>query len=260
MQAFDGGISKLFEVLSRICKQDITINIEGKVLKYEKPQKIQISRSFFFEDGCDCCSKCCGNYGHILTESEYDNVLKDSSKYSELLSYLEPMQIEINGKPITVYKDAPRISGLTIKTARSERPACYWSYKQDDKYLCKIHDVRTFTCRMPHMMFRYCNSTKTTNIGIYDFGRNWALGCPYVLRIGNLKTLQQNIFKLKYSKQIATDLGLETYVDECVDVLKAYTKNFTQFTLPTDALVVYKGTPNILERRFKNGKVGGCSI
>lgn len=261
MQAFDGGISKLFEVISRICKHDINITIDGKNLHYEKPKKIQISPSFFMADGCDCCSRCCGNYGHILTESEYNKVVQHADKYEELLSFLEPSEIEVNGNKITVYKDAPRINGLTIKTARSERPACYWSYKEGEKYLCKIHDVRTFTCRMPHMMFRYCTNTKTTNIGVYDFGRNWALGCPYMLRIGNLETLQENIFKLKYSKQIATDLGLETYIDECLKVLKSYTNNFTKFEVPTKPLKVFTGgSLNILERRFNNGKISSCCV
>ena len=261
MQAFDGGISKLFEVISRICKQDIDIVIDGKHLHYDKPKRIKISPSFFYADGCDCCSRCCGNYGHILTQSEYYKVTKNAEKYSELLNFLERQQIEVNGKKILIYKDVPRLSGLTIHTAKSERPACYWSYKEGDKYLCKIHDVRTFTCRMPHMMFRYCANTQTTNIGIYDFGRNWALGCPYILRIGNLDTLQQNIFKLKYSKQIATDLGLETYVDECLRVLKAYTNNFSKFEVPTKALNVFLGhSPNILERRFNNGKISSSCI
>lgn len=260
MQAFDGGISKLFEVISRISKNDIDIEIDGKHLHYEKPKKIKISPTFFYADGCECCSRCCGNYGHILTESEYNNVIQQADKYEELLSFLEPSLISVNGKEITIYKDAPRLNGLTIKTARSERPACYWSYKEGEKYLCKIHDMRTFTCRMPHMMFRYCANTKTTNIGIYDFGRNWALGCPYILRIGNLDTLQQNIFKLKYSKQIATDLGLDTYVDECLSVLKSYTKNFTEFKVPQNPLNVYVRTPNILERRFKNEEISSCCI
>ena len=46
MQAFDGGISKLFEVISRISKNDIDIEIDGKHLHYEKPQKIKISPTF----------------------------------------------------------------------------------------------------------------------------------------------------------------------------------------------------------------------
>lgn len=239
MNAFDGGVSKLFEVISRICKTDVEIEINGKKLFYEKPQTIQISPSFFYKDGCEFCSRCCGNYGHIFTSSEFDAVTKQAQNYEELLSYLIPNSIKVNDKSIVIYKDEPRISGLTVKTAKSERPACYWSYiDKNGKYLCKIHQVRTFTCRMPHMMFRYSSATKTTNIGLYDFGRNWALGCPYKLKIGDVNSVKANVEKIQYADKVARDLGLETYADEIILKIQELTSNFTIFRIPQKAIKV----------------------
>lgn len=255
MNAFDGGISKLFEVISRISKNDVLIEIAGKELFYEKPEVIKISPSFFYKDGCKCCSRCCGNYGHILTLSEFQEVSQQSEKYKEFLSYLVSESIKVNKNEIIVYRDAPRISGLTVKTARSERPACYWSYiDKNNNYLCKIHEVRSFTCRMPHMMFRYSSATKTTNIGLYDFGRNWALGCPYKLKIGDINSIKANVEKIQYADKVARDLGLETYANEIILKIQDLTSNFTIFRIPEQSIKVIPKQSTLLKRyrRFVN--------
>lgn len=224
MKAFDGGISKIIENIARVSKNDTYWEFGNKKGVISKPDKILISPTFFLSDGCNNCGRCCGNYGHILTESEYEILQEynDNRYTQELIDYLEPTNLYINGELNVVFIDKPRKSGLNITTNKTTRPACYWLEEKEEGLCCKIYNNRTLTCRMPHLMLRFNNQSKTTTVGINQFGRNWCLGCDYQFEECTEESIKDNLNKIRYIQRIASDLKIDNYCAEIIDVVQYY--------------------------------------
>lgn len=239
------NIDKILQYILPVSKSNVIIN--DKV--YEaNVTRIQFSTSFFNIDDCYSCGKCCVPENLLLTSTEYNKLMNytdqdfidyglDVTDLHELQTTIVPKTYTVNGKEITLYECPHKKKQFMLPTKRTDREVdvCYHLFKKEDGvYRCKIHPVRSITCRMPHMRI-FHNKSGSTSIGISQFGRNWALGCHVTFKVPEteeqfnaIKT--SKIDQLKYLNQIAEDINCETYLPEMIEYIsKATFENYAQF-------------------------------
>lgn len=68
---------------------------------------------------------------------------------------------------------------------------------------------------MPHCRFYYSQSTRTTSIGLSQFGRNWKLRCPVEFGIEiDEESIKSRMMWLRRLDAAARDLGVRTWIPE----------------------------------------------
>lgn len=223
------------------------ITIDGEV--FDKPrERISLSPAFFNIDGCDSCGKCCCiTENLLLTQHEYERLMtykdQDFIDYGlqvenlhNLQNTIVPKKHVINGKEITVYECPERKQTMIVdtKNPEKERDVCYHLFKKEDGvYRCKIHPVRSITCRMPHTRV-FANSHGSISIGISQYGRNWALGCGVKFRAPATnaefeEVKASRIAQFEYLVAVANDLNCDTYYPELIKyVQKATFENYPE--------------------------------
>ena len=68
---------------------------------------------------------------------------------------------------------------------------------------------------MPHCRFYYSQNTRTTSIGLSQFGRNWKLRCPVEFGIEiDEESIESRMMWLRRLDAAAQDLGIRTWIPE----------------------------------------------
>lgn len=227
------SIYKLIDYIAKVSKEPITI--DGKVILDKPVTQVTVSDKFFLKDDCTMCGRCCPNENTAYTQSrwrsfthtlieEFENLGLNYSDAQMLFAHAEKKLINVNNRDVIFYSHPKDNSKECNRINYEDRPnieRCHWVFEKDGKYLCKIHPVRSITCGMPHLRFFHNKNTGHTSLGVSQFGRNWALGCPVNFEGIDEASVQTRIFWLKELKQASDDLGIRTYLPEVIDYLES---------------------------------------
>ena len=260
------NVSKILQYILPLSKKAITV--DGEVFDTAR-KSITLSPSFFNVDGCNSCGKCCVAENLLLTQKEYERLMaytdQDFIDYGlnvedlhNLQNTIAPVKHNINGKEITVYICPNKKQRMILETkdAENERDVCYHLFKKEDGvYRCKIHPVRSITCRMPHTRI-FHSSSGATSIGISQFGRNWALGCNVEFDVpkdeAEFESIKASrIAQLEYLNEIAEDFNSETYIPDIINYVKNATFDNYRSMLGVNILPIFTANHSLVSSILK---------
>lgn len=218
---------KLLEYINKVAREPIVL--DGKPFGVLPPTSIRLNESFFVKDDCKMCGKCCPWETNAWTQEGMNRILKANPEdflvwglsfevVGELETLIREEHHTINGKDVVFYcvpkpklKEALHVGWPD----RDIQPRCRWLFEKDGTYRCQIHPVRSITCGMPHCRFYYSQSTRTTSIGLSQFGRNWKLRCPVEFGIEiDEESIKYRMMWLRRLNAAAQDLGIRTWIPE----------------------------------------------
>lgn len=227
------SIDKLFEYVARVSKTPITI--DGKVILDRPVQSVSISSTFFLKDNCEMCGRCCLNENNAYTVGEFSKAA--SAPNSAFTRFgLDPLVREefvygirlrdyvFNSKPLQMIEFPKDKSSAAQRVSFEGRPnleRCHWLFERDGTYRCKIHPMRSITCGMPHLRFFFNKETCTTVLGVSQYGRNWALGCPVEFGGYDEQSVKERLYWLERLYWVAVELEVETYLPEITAYLRS---------------------------------------
>lgn len=240
--------SKIMWYLRLVAKEPI--KVDGKE-HWAGITGIKLAPTIFDTDGCEVCGDCCCVHeDNVYTQHEYDKIMNmtdeqfraegyifgpegfDPVWLNKLKGKLETEMHEINGKQIPFYiskvEDVKLTRSHQTVTSKPdfEYPRCTYTRRDPDGLTkCSIHPVRSITCDMPHVRFIY-RQNSSLSIGIVQYGRNWAMGCPVKFHApkdqAEWQANKDNVLrKLKHLNQNAIDLQIDTYLLEVIEYLEA---------------------------------------
>lgn len=236
------NIDKIMQYIQVLAKEPV--EVDGKMYdRCRTIKKIQLSDTFFNVDGCTMCG-CCDivDEDNVYVQFEYDKIM--SIEEPEFHSYNKDLDINelhrlregivkeshtVNGKEVPLYVFKKQTNVVFVPRKGKEVRSCTWLTTLDgEHFFCNIHPVTSITCKMPHLKFRYSSASPTLSIGIFQYGRNWALKCPIILREpqseGEWKYAYDNRkYKLEYLNRVADELGVETYLPDILSYLDTIT-------------------------------------
>lgn len=222
---------KILEYIDKVSKEFITL--DGQPFGTPPTTKVVLNESFFQKDDCTMCGKCCPNETTVWTSEGMSRILGaapedftvwglDPNVVSEITGRVFEHTSYINGKPVTFYvseKDKNSEAFRLEWPDRKEQTRCHWLFEKDGTYRCRIHPVRSVTCGLPHCRFFHNTHTHTTNIGLSQFGRNWALKCPVEFGAFDEESTQTRILWLERLCATAEDCGIDTFLPEILQYL-----------------------------------------
>lgn len=234
---------KLLEYIDKVAKEPIIV--DGQPFGTPPTQSVVINDTFFLKDDCVMCGKCCPNETTVWTQEGMRRVFEateedftwwglDPDAINEILLRVEKVVHNINGRDVPFYvsaKDKPLEAFRLSWPDRKEQPRCHWLFEKEGTYRCRIHPVRSVTCGMPHCRFFHNQNTHSTTIGLSQFGRNWALRCPVEFGPEDESSVQTRILWLERLYRSALDCGIETYLPEILDYLRAGYRKPKEFFL-----------------------------
>lgn len=225
---------KLLDYINKVALEPIVL--DGDEFGTPPPVEVRLNDSFFFKDGCQMCGKCCPCETNAWTREGMCRIQEakpeDFTKWGlsiEVLGELETLvqreEHDINGKTVVFFSIPKPKKGeyLTVEWPdRAAQPRCRWLFEKDGTYRCLIHPVRSVTCGMPHCRFHFAQATRTTSIGLSQFGRNWALRCPVKFEeYVDEESVQSRILWLKRLNATAEDCGVRTWLPDVIRYLEA---------------------------------------
>ena len=240
------SIHKLIDYVAKVSKVPITV--DGKVVLEKPVSRVTLSQNFFLKDDCYMCGRCCPNENTAYTETcfeiiqavdetEFSKWGLDFSYKEKLLAGSEEKILNVNGKEIKFYShpsDKPAVANKVTYEDRGTIQRCHWLFQDDaGLYKCRIHPMRSITCGMPHLRFFYNSKNSHTSLGVSQFGRNWALGCPVEFGTYDEESVQGRIHWLRLLEVAADDLGIETYLPEILDYLDSGKREPRRFSIQT---------------------------
>lgn len=229
------NIDKLLQYLQCVSKHPI--NVDGKVIG-DQITDIRLNSKFFYNDSCQNCGSCDPPESNLYTASEYQAILdateEQFTEYGLEYSYLEELRNNliqttwnINGLDVPFWMYEQQENILYLPSREKEVPRCSWCFQCDEhKYKCRIHPVESITCIMPHLRIFHVSGSHRSSIGISQFGRNWALGCPVILTPPKNEeefnyNKQNRINKLRRLMQVGLDMNIDTYLPEVIQYVEA---------------------------------------
>lgn len=243
------SMSKILEYVSKVAKQPIFVDGE----RYPTPvvEKVVLQESFFYKDDCMMCGKCCPNETTVFTAEGWGRIhsatkedfLKwglDPIAREELLMRCTPQVIDINGSSIVYWvsdKDHGKDANKLSWEDRAERERCHWLFEKERTHRCRIHPIRSVTCGMPHCRMFLNKNTRTSTIGLSQFGRNWALKCPVVFGDVDEESTLSRIHWLNILNNVSQDLGIDTFLPEILMYLDNGERKSHVFERPVKRLV-----------------------
>lgn len=229
------SILKLFEYVRKVSK--VPIICDGE--KLDTACSVVLNPSFYYKDDCKVCGRCCSaSFNTVYTESgvkwigqcpEAEFMNKDMygdypiplQNRERLLESIISHEHVVNGKTVKIY-ESPCLTGananhIVLPHKPKAGPRCRWMI--DDVpglYRCGIHPIRSVTCGIPHCRLNYTKESRKTSIGLGQYGRNWALGCPIdVKNCGyDLQSTKTRVHWLRVLDKCAEDLGVPTVLPE----------------------------------------------
>lgn len=238
--------SKILWYLRLVSKGPITVDDKVHDMGINE---IKLSPTFFYSDDCQVCGDCCCvAEDNVYTQHEYDLIMNmteeefraegyifseegfDPSYLVRLKEKVQPEYHIVNGKEVPFYVAKREDVKLTRvhcapEKADVEVPRCTWTRRDPDGLTkCSIHPVRSVTCDMPHVRFIY-RKGGNLSIGIVQYGRNWAMGCPVTFHAPKdeeeWKSNKENrLRKLNHLLKCADDLGVETWLPEIINYVE----------------------------------------
>lgn len=237
--------TKILEYLNKVSKEFMIV--DGNAFGYAPVDRVVLSESFFQKDDCQMCGKCCPNESTVWTREGLERINSakpedfeiwglDFEAVQEIKDRMKTVVHSINGKNIEFYvSERDSFSqAMKLKWAdRKEQSRCHWLFEKEGTYRCRIHPVRSVTCGMPHCRFFHSetahDTTTTTTIAVSQFGRNWALKCPVEFGPVDEESVQTRMLWLERLNAVAQDIGLETYLPEILEYLKAGNRQPKEF-------------------------------
>lgn len=236
------SILKLLEYVRKVSK--VPIVCDGEQL--DTPTRIVINPTFYYKDDCVVCGKCCSaSFNTVYTESGIkwidecpDEEFLNKNMYGDNPIPLENRQrlrdsiisheYEVNGKAVKIY-ESPCLTGanannIILPHKPKAGPRCRWMINDvPGLYRCGIHPIRSVTCGLPHCRLNYSKESRKTSIGVGQYGRNWALGCPIDLKnCGySLESTKTRVYWLKMLNKCAEDLGIPTVLPEIISYVES---------------------------------------
>lgn len=232
------SVYKLIDYVAKLSKEPISMN---GVTILEKPvEQVTLTDKFFIKDDCTMCGRCCPNENTAYTRTNIQDALKtveaDFTKWGldikakdELFNGMEEVDVDLNGNHIIMYshpKDTPlACNRITYPDRPANLERCHWLFEKDGTYRCRIHPCRSITCGMPHLRFFYNQQTHHTSLGLSQFGRNCALGCPVdFMGTGypvDEESTQSRIHWLQLLEDSADDMQIQTFLPEILYYLES---------------------------------------
>lgn len=233
---------KLLDYINKVAKEPIYV--DGVLFGHNCPSSVRLSESFFWEDSCVMCGRCCINettvwtqegINRIFNSTDYDFVEKelDPTVVKRVLDLIDKKIININGSDVTFYicpRDSLSKAYRLSWPDRKEQPRCHWLFEKDGTYRCSIHPIRPVTCGLPHCRFFYNAKTNKTSIGVSQYGRNWALKCPIEFnKEVSEESIKNRIVWLNKLKDVSDDLGISTFLPDIIDYLERGNRKPAEF-------------------------------
>lgn len=227
---------KLLEYVLYFIKEPVEIDYQGMKITRQPVSQFKIKPTFWLEDHCNCCGRCCKNYGMAYFSTEIEEIQNSSNPNKDiLLERLNENSIIINNEPKLFYYEKPVPEKICILNQTEGRNFAMCPYIEDAGdliYYCAIHDIRSFTCKFPHIRFTKSTDYSTISMGTAQYGRNHMLKCYAAFtkptREGieaKLRTLEEFYEKSKY-------LGLNTWLPEIIQFIKKNTPIFVEKGFP----------------------------
>lgn len=224
---------KLIEYVSKVAKEPIYV--DGELYGNLPPKAVTLKPSFFKNDDCIMCGRCCINETVAYTAEGMRRVLNctddqfvklglDPSVISEFLNGLREFSHDINGKQVKFWiwpKDSKSEANKLYWEDRGWRSRCHWMVEIEGTHRCGIHPIRSVTCAIPHMRFMYSNRSGKTSIGTYQYGRNHKVGCPIKFEKFDEKSVQTKLVWLRRLLIVADDMGVKTFLPEIIRYLES---------------------------------------
>lgn len=221
---------KLIDYINKVAREPIML--DGQMFGVLPPTSVKLCESFFAKDDCKMCGKCCPWETNAWTQEGVDRIRQATPEefnvyelnYGVLGRLEELIQEEhhtINGKDVVFYsvpKPDKECAMYVSWPDRQVQPRCRWLFEKGGTYRCQIHPVRSITCGMPHCRMLHQVRTRTTFIGLAQYGRNFRLKCPVKFCEGiDEKSIQSRMYWLKRLDAAAHDIGVTTWIPEIVE-------------------------------------------
>ncbi len=235
--------TKILEYVNKVAKEFMIV--DGNAFGYAPADKVVLSESFFLKDNCQMCGKCCPNETTVWTREGLQRIESAKSEdfevwgldfgaVEDIKSRMKTVIHSVNGKNIEFYvseKDPASVATKLSWSDRKEQTRCHWLFEKEGTYRCRIHPVRSVTCGMPHCRFFHSETAHdtTTTIALSQFGRNWALKCPVEFGEVDEESVQTRILWLERLNAVAQDIGVDTYLPEILEYLKAGNRKPKEF-------------------------------
>ena len=240
-----GGVDpsdfKLFSYLLMFIKEPVNITINGESTHRDAVHQFKIKPSFWLEDHCNCCGRCCKNLGMAYFETEIENIKNSNNPNKNIiLSRVEPTTIILNGKAKIFYNEKPIPDSQCIRNTTEGRNfvACpYVDKKSETLFLCKIHNIRSFTCKFPHIELTFSKDRQNISMHTAQYGRNHQLKCyaqftePTLLGVKN----KLDILKDFYNK--TQYLEVNTWLPEIIQFIESNMETFAKKGFPTQDVI-----------------------
>lgn len=237
------SLLKLVSYVGAVAKEPILI--DGAPYGYLPPLSVTISESFYAEDSCIMCGKCCLNNTQAWTQEGINQMDEVTDKHfaafdldfeavNALKSELEESALNVNGKDIKFWTCEQLKKSEAFKLSWEDRgpsPRCKWLFEKDGTYRCRIHPIRPLTCGLPHLRFIQMEKTRHTIIRTAQYGRNFRLKCPITFTRVSEESVQTKIYWLKRLLACANDLGIDTFLPEIIQYLESGGRHEVTFTL-----------------------------
>lgn len=234
---------KLLEYVNWFVKEPICIKVNDISMDIPSVPHITIKPSFWLTDSCLMCGKCCGNKGVAYFESEIDNL---KSTNIDLFNKLQKSTFEINGKSHCIYyrKPIPQ-NKCVVNNTYDQRTVycCEFIDKQGEHYKCSIHQVRSFTCKFPHI--RMYKNKYGTCMSTRQFGRNWALKCEAQFYSPSKHSVESKLNLFKQFYEAIKYLGVTTWLPEIIQYVETVLVEWDKKGAPTQDIVLSNKTKPI---------------
>lgn len=221
---YNFSTEKLLTLLSVVSKQEITYQLDPKKLysKILPPKFVYISPMLFRSYQCPLgCDWCCPRFSLDFFPF---NVERFKSRYPELASRLQDVEVLVNGQKRIVTTDLQK-DGLVNKCR----------YVNEERR-CSIHDENPLSCQIEIIKFirRGCRGYLSKQ----KFGRGWVVrsGTKARCEIGpfNLKQFESDILILKEYQKFAEYFEIPSWLPEIIKILEGINVN----SLPKDKIPV----------------------
>jgi len=229
------SVDKLIDYVAKVSKEPI--NVDGEQILKEPVRSVALGDKFFRKDDCKLCGRCCINQDICYTVEHFETlVAKDHTERFATLGLDASVKelwkedvvnraFLVNGAEV-VFSLSQKSDAKTIQKVfypdRGTVGRCKWLLADGEFYKCSIHPVRPITCRLPHLRFFYRKDLNRTILGVSQYGRNWALGCPVTFEDAyDEQSVQDRIVWLEELLRAAEDMKIKTYLPEILEYLEA---------------------------------------
>jgi Fe-S-cluster containining protein len=202
------SFKKAFHYLGDIAIHPVTIEVEGKVMRYDPPAAVKVSKNVLRQYNClnYGCSKCCKKtrYWNIFSEKQYQ---ENIAAYKDELYNGEMKTILVNGEEKQFYVE--------------QHTDTFCNHLDFEGEFCRIHELNPIHCALPLTKFK--RSKNITYVTKEYFGRNWNMRCPAEFKPMDKDGFDGMIYMMNRIKSFAEEMNIETHIDKIIyDITEMY--------------------------------------